>query len=107
MNNIYKPDLMEVLEVEQHTVDIKSVKARFLDEKKQEAFSFRVGQFGMFSVFGYGEATFNICSSSNWRDYIEFCFRRTGMVTDSLWAVEQGDTIGFRGPYGNSYPTEE
>ena len=26
--------------------------------------------------------------------------------TDAFWKIEEGDTIGFRGPYGNSYPTE-
>lgn len=105
--NIYQPDLMEVLEVRQHTPDVKSVRARFLDESLVEKFSFRVGQFGMFSVFGLGESTFNICSSSNWHGFIEFCFRRTGRVTNGLWQLEPGATIGFRGPYGNSYPMEE
>lgn len=107
MSNIYLPELMEVIEVKQHTVDVKSMSIRFQDEARAEEFSFRVGQFGLFSVFGYGESTFNICSSSTWKDRIEFCFRRTGMNTDALWRVEPGDTIGFRGPYGNSYPTEE
>jgi NAD(P)H-flavin reductase len=27
-------------------------------------------------------------------------------VTEGLWQISEGDTIGFRGPYGNSYPTE-
>ena len=106
MDNIYKPDLMEVLEVRRQTADVKSVKIRFQDPARQQAFSFRVGQFGIYSVFGYGESTFNICSSSNWKDHIEFCFKRTGMVTEAMWQVEPGDTIGFRGPYGNSYPME-
>jgi len=106
-DNIYKPDLMEVLETTQHTVDVKSVKIRFRDAKQQENFSFRVGQFGLYSVFGYGESTFNICSSSNWKDYIEFCFRKTGRVTEALWKVVPGDSIGFRGPYGNAYPMEQ
>jgi NAD(P)H-flavin reductase len=105
--NVYRPDLMEVLEVRQQTSDVKSVRIRFRDEAKAEQFSFRVGQFGLFSAFGAGESTFNICSSSNWKDFVEFCFRRTGKVTDALWAIDQGDTIGFRGPYGNSYPVEE
>ena len=105
--NIYMPDLMDVLEVTQHTVDVKSVKIAFKDPAKAEAFSFDVGQFGMFSIFGSGESTFNICSSSNTKDYIEFCFRKTGRVTEELWSVEPGETIGFRGPYGNAYPTKE
>ena len=105
--NIYKPDLVEVLDVTQHTVDVKSVKIRFQDKGKQEQFSFRVGQFGMYSVFGYGESVFNICSSSHWKDFTEFCFRKTGRVTEAMWNVVPGDTIGFRGPYGNSYPMKD
>ncbi len=104
--NLYKPDLMEVLQVQRQTPDVKSVRIRFRDPARAQDFSFRVGQFGMFSVFGVGESTFNICSSSTWKDYLEFCFRRTGKVTDALWQVERGDTIGFRGPYGNGYPME-
>jgi len=106
MDNVYKPELMEVLDVHQHTADVKSVRIKFKNPGKADDFSFRVGQFGMFSAFGIGESTFNICSSSNWHDFIEFCFRKTGKVTDVLWQLDAGDTIGFRGPYGNSYPME-
>ncbi|MDR1141954.1 MAG: FAD/NAD(P)-binding protein [Planctomycetaceae bacterium] len=105
--NIYKPDLMEVIETTQHTIDVKSVRIRFRDEEKQKNFSFNVGQFGLYSVFGYGESTFNICSSSNWKDYLEFCFRKTGRVTEAMWKIVPGETIGFRGPYGNAYPMKE
>jgi sulfhydrogenase subunit gamma (sulfur reductase) len=107
MSNIYQPDLMEVLDVQQQTADVKSVRVRFRDEARGDNFRFHVGQFGMFSLFGYGESTFNICSSSNWKDFIEFCFRRTGRVTEALWSLEKNDTIGFRGPYGNSYPMDK
>jgi NAD(P)H-flavin reductase len=103
---MYKPDLMEVIQIRQQTPDVKSVRIRFRDPGRADEFSFRVGQFGIFSAFGAGESTFNICSSSNWKDHLEFCFRRTGKVTDSLWRIEEGDTIGFRGPYGNGYPME-
>jgi NAD(P)H-flavin reductase len=98
---------MEVLDVRQQTADVKSVRVRFRDEARSQDFHFRVGQFGMFSLFGYGESTFNICSSSNWKDFIEFCFRRTGRVTEALWSIEKNDTIGFRGPYGNAYPMDK
>jgi NAD(P)H-flavin reductase len=104
--NLYKPDLMEVIQVQRQTPDVKSVRIRFRDAGRARDFSFRVGQFGLFSAFGSGESTFNICSSSNWKDYLEFCFRRTGKVTEALWRIERGDTIGFRGPYGNGYPVE-
>ncbi len=106
MKNIYQPDLMEVATVQRHTADVKSVKVRFRDPDCAQQFQFRVGQFGIFSAFGYGESVFNICSSSTWNDGLEFCFRKTGRVTEALWEVEEGDTIGFRGPYGNGYPME-
>jgi NAD(P)H-flavin reductase len=107
MPELYTPDLMEVIEVHQQTADVKSVRIRFRDESRAREFRFRVGQFGMFSVFGQVESTFNICSSSNWKDFVEFCFRRTGKVTEALWQIDKNDTIGFRGPYGNSYPVEK
>jgi len=98
---------MRIVKVRQQTPDVKAVSLRFVDEQKQDAFSFRVGQFGIFSYFGEGESTFNICSSSNWKDQIEFCFRKTGQVTEALWRLEEGDEMGFRGPYGNGYPVEK
>ena len=107
MPNLYQPDLMEVLESHQHTSDVKSMKLRFRNPERASDFNFRVGQFGIFSAFGYGESTFNICSSSNWKDHIEFCFRKVGRVTEALWKTDAGDTIGFRGPYGNAYPMDE
>lgn len=105
--NVYQPELLEVLGIRQHTSDVKSVRLGFLDNEQAERFTFRVGQFGMFSLFGVGESTFNICSSSTWKGFIEFCFRKTGRVTEGLWNVEAGDLVGFRGPYGNGYPMEE
>ncbi len=97
---------MEVTRVRQETPDVKAVSVRFLDSERARNFSFRVGQFGIFSAFGYGESTFNICSSSNWKDHIEFCFRKVGRVTEAFWKIEEKDVVGFRGPYGNGYPME-
>ena len=53
-NNIYQPDLMEVVQIRQQTADVKSVRIRFCDESRARSFSFRVGQFGIFSAFGAG-----------------------------------------------------
>jgi NAD(P)H-flavin reductase len=106
MDNVYKPDLMEVTQVRQQTPDVKSMSLRFMDSERGHNFSFNVGQFGIFSAFGYGESTFNICSSSNWKDHIEICFRKVGRVTEAFWKTEEKDVVGFRGPYGNGYPME-
>ncbi|MGI5832344.1 MAG: FAD/NAD(P)-binding protein [Thermoguttaceae bacterium] len=104
-SNIYEPYLMEVLAVEQQTSDVKLVRVKFKNHGDAEGFSFEIGQFGLWSVFGVGESTFNICNSNS-KDYLEFCFRKTGRVTEGMWKVEPGDVIGFRGPYGNHYPMD-
>ena len=49
MQNPYKPDLMEIIGVRQHTADVKSVRLRFQDAERAKEFDFRVGQFGIFS----------------------------------------------------------
>ena len=52
MENIYKPDAMEVLEVTQETADVKRVRIWFRDPEKAAEFKFNIGQFGLYSVFG-------------------------------------------------------
>jgi NAD(P)H-flavin reductase len=66
-----------------------------------------VGQFGEYSVFGEGESTFCIASSPTRNGYIECTFRKTGRVTSALADREEGDVIGFRGPYGNTFPIDD
>lgn len=95
---------MEVISARQQTSDVKTVSVRFVDPEQGIVFFFYVGQFGIFSAFGYGESTFNICSSSKWKDRIDFCFRKVGRVTETLWRIDERDVIGFRGPYGNGFP---
>jgi len=72
----------------------------------QERFSFRAGQFGLYSAFGEGESTFCIASPPTWRDHIQCTFRAVGKVTEALRRKDAGDVIGFRGPYGNSFPLD-
>lgn len=103
---LYTPHLMRIEEIRDETPDVKSFKLRFVEPEQQERFSFRAGQFGLYSVFGEGESTFCIASPPTWRDHIECTFRTVGKVTDALRKMEAGDVIGFRGPYGNSFPIE-
>ncbi|MFH1231629.1 MAG: FAD/NAD(P)-binding protein [Planctomycetota bacterium] len=114
MNNIYKPYLMTITEIIPETYDTFTLKLEFQDEALWNSFDFQPGQFGMFSVFGAGESTFCISSSPTrlprWnqgKGYLECTFRKVGHVTKSLANLEVGDTIGFRGPYGNSFPMAE
>jgi NAD(P)H-flavin reductase len=103
---LYTPYLMRIEEVRDETPDVKTLKLRFLEPAMQERFSFRAGQFGLYSAFGEGESTFCIASPPTWRDHIQCTFRAVGKVTEALRRKDAGDVIGFRGPYGNSFPLE-
>jgi len=98
---LYRPQLMTVVEAVDETPDTRSLRLVFQDEAFSETFDFRAGQFGEYSVFGAGECTFCIASSPTQHGHIECCFKLVGKVTTALREVNVGDTVGFRGPYGN------
>jgi NAD(P)H-flavin reductase len=105
--NIYKPQLATIEQIVDETPDVRSFRLVFQDEAVRESFAFRAGQFAEYSAFGAGESTFCIASPPTRKGYIECCFRSVGRVTEALRRLEVGDTIGVRGPYGNSFPIEE
>lgn len=105
--NIYKPELMVIKDIIEETADTRTFRLQFKDDSTANSFSFRAGQFGEYSLFGEGESTFCIASSPTRKDYIECSFKKVGKVTSALTKLDVGDTIGFRGPYGNHFPVEE
>jgi len=105
--NIYKPFLMRVEKIIEETPDVKTLQLKFQNAEEKEKFSFRTGQFAEYSIFGEGECTFCIASSPTRPEFIECTYRVAGKVTTALAKVEIGDTIGFRGPYGNIFPIDE
>jgi NAD(P)H-flavin reductase len=107
MSLIYQPHLVTVTEAIDETADTRSLRLVFQDEALRESFDFKAGQFGEYSVFGAGEATFCIASSPTRAGSIECCFKLVGKLTTALRQVNVGDTIGFRGPYGNCFPVDE
>jgi len=106
-NNIYKPYLMEIEQIVEETPDVRTYRLKFKNAEEAEKFSFKAGQFGEYSVLGEGESTFCVASSPTRQGYIECTFRKAGRVTNALANLELGDTVGFRGPYGNTFPIEE
>jgi NAD(P)H-flavin reductase len=103
----YQPMKMRIASITEETPDIKTFRLHFCDESEGESFEFQAGQFGLYSVFGAGEATFCIASSPTHKGYIECSVKRAGKVTCELHDCDVGDIIGFRGPYGNSFPIDE
>lgn len=103
----YMVSKMRITAITDETVDTKTFRLEFCDPKQGEAFEFHAGQFGLYSAFGAGEATFCIASSPTETGYIECSVKRTGKVTNELHQCNEGDIIGFRGPYGNWFPIDQ
>jgi sulfhydrogenase subunit gamma (sulfur reductase) len=104
--NLYKPYLMMIESVTEEAPGVKTFRLKFVNEDEGSKFNFKAGQFGEYSVFGEGESTFCIASSPTRKGYIECTFRQVGRVTSALARKEAGDVIGFRGPYGNTFPID-
>jgi len=105
--NLYQPYIVRIEEVIDETFDTRTLKLAFQDHSVAEKFDFRAGQFGEYSVFGHGECTFCIASPPTRKGYIEASFKHVGKVTSAMRRLNVGDTMGFRGPYGNHFPLDE
>ena len=106
-DNIYLPYLMTIEKITEEAPGVKSFRLKFKDEEEARNFNFKAGQFGEYSAFGEGECTFCIASSPTREGYIECTFREDGKVTAALAKMEEGQTMGFRGPFGNIFPMDE
>ena len=105
--NVYLPHIAVIEKIIDETPNVRTFHFNFKDDKLRKEFTFESGQFGEYSVFGIGEAPFCISSSPTRRDYLEFALQRVGKVTNALHRLGVGAEIGFRGPYGNSFPLEQ
>jgi len=104
--NVYQPSLMTISDLVDETPDTRTLRLTFQDPQLAASFDFKAGQFGEYSVFGAGESTFCIASSPTRKGSIECTFKAVGKATKSMRELGVGDTMGFRGPYGNSFPVD-
>jgi len=105
--NPYKPLLATVDKIVEETWDTKTFRAVFNDPEIREKFTYEPGQFQEVSVFGVGEATFCLTSTSTRPGSIEFSVKKVGSLTDALHGLSEGSVVGIRGPFGNWFPYKE
>lgn len=98
------PMLAQVTDIRVDTPDVKTFRVVGLDGKKP--FRHIPGQCAMLSMPGVGEALFSITSSPTNAEFLEFSIKKCGCVTDWLHAMEPGQQITLRGPYGNGFPVD-
>ena len=101
------PHLATVEQVLDLTPDMKLFSLRLQDPAVAAALHYQVGQFALVSVFGVGEAAFDISSLDVPGAPLEFAVRRVGTLTEALHELEEGSVVGVRGPFGNCFPMAE
>ena len=105
--NLYCPEMMTVKTLIEESHDTVTFELEFQDEALRESFSFKPGNFVFVGAFGYGESALTIASGATKTGLLDVTFRKIGRVTGGLGRLNQGDSVGFRGPYGNRFPMEE
>jgi sulfhydrogenase subunit gamma (sulfur reductase) len=95
------PRLAEIIKAETFTPHEKLFRLRFKDGS---LLNHNPGQFVQVSILGIGEAPISISSSATRGDWFELGFRSVGSVTNAFRALEPGDVVGIRGPFGNGFP---
>lgn len=102
LNNLV-PKVGIVREILDETPDVKTF--RISTPEGEKPFSPMPGQLGMYSMPAVGEAMFSVTSQGP--DYIDMAIKKTGVLTEALHAMEVGQEVGIRGPYGNGFPIEQ
>jgi sulfhydrogenase subunit gamma (sulfur reductase) len=109
MKNAYIPISMKVNQiiVEDPEKTLRTYDLSFINPSDQEQFQYMPGQFCEMSLLGLGESPFGIASSPSEEGFLRFTINRTGLVTNEIHCLREGDTVGIRGPLGNWYPVED
>jgi len=80
---------------------------RTLVIRPETVIPFRSGQFMQLTMPGLGEAPFTPSSSPNNPEILDFTILKMGTVTKALLGMNEGDTVGLRGPFGKGYPVDK
>ncbi|MFX1354498.1 MAG: FAD/NAD(P)-binding protein [Promethearchaeota archaeon] len=109
MPNPYIPKLTTIKNVvsENKVNDIKTLELTFKNKEDYESFEYIPGQFAEISVIGKGECPIGIASSPTEIGSIKFTIKKMGTVTSAFHDMEEGNTVGIRGPFGNGWPIED
>ena len=82
--NPFLPEPARIVRTYDLTDGVRFFQVRIADMEKALSFRNRPGQFVMISVLGAGEAPFSISSTPSRPGLLEFCIRKTGIITNAL-----------------------
>lgn len=72
----------------------------------QANFSFQPGQFNMLGCYGLGEVAISIASDPDDTSVLTHTIRAVGRVTRAMQALQIGDSLSLRGPFGRGWPLD-
>jgi NAD(P)H-flavin reductase len=101
------PHAATVVARTQESPGIFTLQLRLDDAAAQATYRFAPGQFNMLYLYGVGEVPISIMSDPEERAVIGHTIRAQGRVTQGLAALQPGDTLGLRGPFGRGWPLQE
>lgn len=99
------PSVGVVTDIRIDTPDVKTFRVVSAENGKK-LFEHIPGQCAMLSIPGVGEGMFSITSSPTNTEFMEFSIKKCGCLTSWLHAMDVGQYITVRGPYGNGFPVE-
>ena len=105
MNETLIPYAGIVTKITNQTPDVKTFRVEAPNGGK--LFEHLPGQCAMLSVPGISEAMISITSSPTNTEYMEFSVKKCGCLTEWLHAMEEGQMITVRGPYGRHFPVDD
>lgn len=98
------PSIGVVTDIRIDTPDVRTFRVVTPDGVKP--FDHMPGQCAMLSMPGVGEGMFSITSSPTNTTFMEFSIKKCGCLTEWLHAMEVGQQITIRGPYGKPFPVD-
>lgn len=107
MNSPHIPMQAEVVRRTQESPSVFSLGLRLSDPAQHAAYRFAPGQFNMLYLYGIGEIPISIVSDPENGDELGHTLRVVGRVTRGFAALQPGDRIGLRGPFGRGWPLAE
>jgi sulfhydrogenase subunit gamma (sulfur reductase) len=107
--NPMRPYLGKLVGIEGLATGIKLFRIELTEPEGRTAFSdYKPGQFAFVSEFGAGEAPFGVASTpARGGPVLEFAVNALGHVTNTLHTLEEGESVGVRGPLGNWFPMDK
>jgi sulfhydrogenase subunit gamma (sulfur reductase) len=107
MVNPYVINPATLVEKIREAEDIHTYRLQLVDEQVRQQFRFKAGQFNMVYLFGVGEVAISIVSDPDEPQFLYHTIRSVGRITKAIAALQPGDVLGLRGPFGQGWPLDE